>query len=251
MVYSLRHLFANTHILPKRSDIAYCSVMPNHDLTSTMTYTTGSAKATISSPASIKRKISKLSKNEDIKTVIFVGKDPLYRSDLSELLRHAKEKCKLRTGIATDGLLFDKELLKTCMPYLDTLYIPLDADNESVNSLLRPAHQFSRAVATLQDLAKEDIMLDVSTLVTSMNHEAVFGISRLLDGVANVWRLYRCLSYDTGGSKLPGCFISPSEFQTLIEAIYVRMKYSATDIQIYQEEFFEKNVQQKFAVSEC
>jgi len=222
MVHSLRHLFAHTHILPWDERTALCPVMPAHDLTSVLVLTSGSQDASVPSLRAVQRRISRAVTKDGIQRIIFSGRDPLCRSDLASILQYTKERFDVETGVATDTLLFDHEAIESCLPYLDCLYIPLDAENESVNTLLRPSHQFSKVLTTLHDLSGKGVRLEVSTIVTAVNKDAVVGIARLIRDVVDVWRVFQCIPGRSGNR----CFVNNVDFTVIIDAIEANIRGS-------------------------
>lgn len=232
MTPSLRALLAHTYILPKRDDVALCQVMPDHAQSSRLCFTSGVQNAPVPSSRAVRRRVQKIARN-GATGVVFVGNDPLFRSDLAQLLKYAKERHGLETAIATNTLLYDREMMEACYPYLDVLHIPLDADNESVSVMHRAPHQFSHAIATLSDLRDAPVRVEVSTLLTRLNEDSVVGISKYLKDVATVWRIFQHVP--SGVFDFSQFAVSQTSFHRIAEAIEVNMRDSSTSVRMYWE----------------
>lgn len=229
MVSSLRHLFAHTHIFPVDPATVVCPVMPAHDCTSVLVLTSGTQDASVPSLRAVKRRLAAAVRKRGATSVVLTGRDPLCRSDLAEILAYAKHELGVDTNVATDAILFDREAMERCLPNLDRLFIPIDAENESVSALLRPSHQFSRALATIHDLAKENVRVDVSTIVTSVNLNAIVGIAPLLMESVDMWRMFQCVPGRSGNQ----CFVSNDDFRTIIDAIGAKLRGSHVQFEPY------------------
>jgi MoaA/NifB/PqqE/SkfB family radical SAM enzyme len=120
--------------------------------------------------------------------IVFTGGDPLKRSDIGELIRHAKE-IGLEAAVSTTGDQVTPAFLKNFGAYIDLISIPLDGTSEEINSRTKEKGHFTavmRLLEWLRDYPGIDVKL--CTPVTRNNLADVPNIVRLAENYAQTTR---------------------------------------------------------------
>jgi MoaA/NifB/PqqE/SkfB family radical SAM enzyme len=113
--------------------------------------------------------------------IVFTGGDPLKRSDIGELVRHAAE-AGLEVAVSTTGDELTPEFLAEHGGEIDLISLPLDGPNEAVSVRTKKEGHFAAVMAALDMLASHpEIDVKVATPVTRHNLDHVPGIVDLLD----------------------------------------------------------------------
>jgi MoaA/NifB/PqqE/SkfB family radical SAM enzyme len=113
--------------------------------------------------------------------IVFTGGDPLLRTDIRLLIRHAAGQ-GLEVALSTTGDELSREFLDECEECIDLISLPLDGPNEGVSGRTKKPGHFTAVMAALDLLeAYPGIDVKVATPVTRYNIDDVPGIVRLLD----------------------------------------------------------------------
>lgn len=113
--------------------------------------------------------------------IVFTGGDPLQRSDLGVLIRHAADRC-LEVAVSTTGDLLTASFLDEYGGCIDLISLPLDGSTEEVSSRTKKPGHFAAVMAALDLLeAHPEIDVKVATPVTRFNLADVPNMARLLD----------------------------------------------------------------------
>ncbi len=119
-------------------------------------------------------------KNVAARRIVFTGGDPLTRTDIVTLIRHANE-IGLEVALSTTGDELSPAFLKDVTPYLDLISIPLDGPTEAVNARTKKEGHFTavmRALAWLRDHPSIDVK--VCTPVTRHNLKTIPAVVHLV-----------------------------------------------------------------------
>ena len=119
-------------------------------------------------------------KNLAARRIVFTGGDPLTRTDIVTLIRHAKE-IGLEVALSTTGDELSPAFLKDVTPYLDLISIPLDGPTDAVNVRTKKEGHFAavmRALAWLRDHPSIDVK--VCTPVTRHNLKTIPAVVHLV-----------------------------------------------------------------------
>lgn len=120
--------------------------------------------------------------------VVFTGGDPLKRSDVGALVRHAKE-IGLEVALSTTGDQLTEAFLSTHAESIDLVSLPLDGPDEEINARTKEPGHFGTVMGALDLLrAFPDVDVKVCTPVTRHNLEAVPDIARLVERYAETTR---------------------------------------------------------------
>jgi MoaA/NifB/PqqE/SkfB family radical SAM enzyme len=135
----------------------------------------------IEKPIDTKTALRIIDKIKDVgaNRLVFTGGDPLTRSDIVTLIRHAKE-IGLEVALSTTGDELSPAFLKDVTQYLDLISIPLDGPTEAVNVRTKKEGHFTavmRALAWLRDHPSIDVKL--CTPVTRHNLKTVPAVVHL------------------------------------------------------------------------
>jgi MoaA/NifB/PqqE/SkfB family radical SAM enzyme len=161
--------------------------------------------------------------------IVFTGGDPLARSDLAELIRHARAE-GLEVAVSTTGDRLDASFLAHTDGCIDLVSLPLDGSNEAVSSRTKKPGHLAAVMGALDLLAAHpDIDTKIATPVTRHNLEDVPRIVELIDRAAegmrnrlfyNVFQAFpRSMDDDVDWSAM---VVSAEEFSALRDAVEAR-----------------------------
>ncbi len=74
--------------------------------------------------------------------IVFTGGDPLRRSDIGNLIRHAKE-IGLEVALSTTGDELKANFLRKYAQFIDLISLPLDGASEEINSRTKKSGHFA------------------------------------------------------------------------------------------------------------
>jgi MoaA/NifB/PqqE/SkfB family radical SAM enzyme len=166
--------------------------------------------------------------------IVFTGGDPMKRSDIGRLIRHARES-GLEVALSTTGDELTAEFLAEHADDLALVSLPLDGSTEEISARTKKPDHFGAVMAAF-DLLSHHSAIDVkaATPVTRCNLTDVPNIVRLLGEVAgripnrmfyNVFQAFpRSMSDDVAWHEL---VVTDEEFaalQTLVESEPRRFK---------------------------
>jgi MoaA/NifB/PqqE/SkfB family radical SAM enzyme len=177
----------------------------------------------IEHPVDTKTALRIIDKIKDVgaRRIVFTGGDPLTRTDIVTLIRHAKE-IGLEVALSTTGDELSPAFLKDVNPYLDLISIPLDGPTEAVNVRTKKEGHFTavlRALAWLRDHPSIDVK--VCTPVTRHNLKTVPAVVHLAAHYAgttqarvfyNIFQAFPRAMSDVEWEKL---LVSDEEFEAL------------------------------------
>ena len=100
--------------------------------------------------------------------IVFTGGDPLKRSDICRLIRHAK-RIELEVALSTTGDEVTEMFLKDVGALIDLISLPLDGATEKVNSRTKKKEHFTAVMRTL-DLLRGYPEIDVKIAIPVTRH---------------------------------------------------------------------------------
>ena len=113
--------------------------------------------------------------------IVFTGGDPLQRSDIGRLIRHASQ-LGLEVAVSTTGDLLTATFLETFGGDVDLISLPLDGSTEEVSVRTKEPGHFAAVMAALDLLeGYPTIDVKVATPVTRHNIEDIPNIVELLE----------------------------------------------------------------------
>jgi len=116
--------------------------------------------------------------------IVFTGGDPLKRTDMAELIQHAKS-IGLEVALSTTGDQLTPELLQRVAHDIDLISLPLDGSSDEVNKRTKGEGHFAAVMQALEWLrGYPEIDVKVCTSVTRHNLADVPNIVRLVERYA-------------------------------------------------------------------
>ncbi|OLS12368.1 MAG: radical SAM protein [Promethearchaeota archaeon CR_4] len=115
-------------------------------------------------------------------SAVFLGGEPLLRADLVEILAHAKEKCNMTCGFATNGF-FLAEKAPELRPYVSLIAVSLDSTIPEEHNSIRGVKIFDQAIQGIQAARQQGIPITINQCVfknTLSQMERLADLARLL-----------------------------------------------------------------------
>jgi MoaA/NifB/PqqE/SkfB family radical SAM enzyme len=120
--------------------------------------------------------------------IVFTGGDPLKRTDIGLLIRHAKE-IGLEVALSTTGDELTPAFLDGFAPFIDLISLPLDGASEAVSARTKKEGHWAAIMQALEWLrAYPEIDVKICTPVTRHNLADVPNIVRLAEEYARTTR---------------------------------------------------------------
>jgi len=178
-----------------------------------------------------KEKYSKELTTEQIKKVIdelaeikvrffaVTGGEPLLRKDMLDILSYASKK-GIKTGIATNGFLIDKEMANRIKEaHISSIQISLDGTEETHNKIRQNAESYQRAINAIRFLKELKIpIVSVATTVTPMNLDEMNSLRDVLvDLNVKLWRIG--IVMPIGRAEKNDLLLSPDQLKGLFEFV--------------------------------
>lgn len=153
--------------------------------------------------------------------IVFTGGDPVKRSDIGLLIRHARE-IGLEVALSTTGDELTGVFLDACAAYIDLISLPLDGSSEQVNSRTKKPGHFASIMRAL-DLLTAYLSVDVKlcTPVTRLNIKDVPNIVRLADMYAETtearvfYNIFQTFPRAMDSREWTDLLVSDQEFKAL------------------------------------
>jgi len=115
-----------------------------------------------------------------VSTVAFCGGEPMRRSDLFEVAKHARDK-GFRTALVSNGTLITEDLAKEITELFDLVWISLDSHVKEEHEALRGRGSFDRTMFAVRTLAKhKPRQFVVNSVVCSINVRSMPEMHKLL-----------------------------------------------------------------------
>lgn len=162
-------------------------------------------------------------KNGGVGNLVISGGEPLFRKDIVDLVKYAKENCGIKTiTLITNGTIGGKEVYAGLAPYLDTIAVSLDTYSSECPAFLRDEGIFDKIVSHIKQMQKSGLKVSILPTLHHKNAE------RMLDYI--------------GLSEQLGTEISFSIFTTRQEKMYEEYTLSAMDLKYISEHFANYNI---------
>ena len=117
--------------------------------------------------------------------IVFTGGDPLKRTDIGELIMHAK-KVDLEVALSTTGDELTTKLLAKYGEFIDLISLPLDGSTEAISSQTKKEGHYKAILNALEMLRKHpNIDVKVCTPVTRHNLTDIPNIITLVSKYAD------------------------------------------------------------------
>jgi MoaA/NifB/PqqE/SkfB family radical SAM enzyme len=153
--------------------------------------------------------------------IVFTGGDPVTRSDIGLLIRHARE-IGLEVALSTTGDELTGPFLDASSPHIDLISLPVDGSSEQVNSRTKKPGHFAAIMRAL-DLLRAYPSVDVKlcTPVTRLNLDDVPNIARLAEAYAQTtkarifYNIFQAFPRSMGPRRWTDLLVSDREFQAL------------------------------------
>ena len=162
--------------------------------------------------------------------IVFTGGDPLQRSDIGLLIRHAKG-IGLEVAVSTTGDKLDRAFLENTAGCVDLISLPLDGSSEEVSCRTKePGHYEAvmRALALLRDFPAIDVK--VCTPVTRHNLSDVPEVLRLVEEYAETtsarvfYNVFQAFPRAMQDVEWEGLLVSDEEFAALRDELTGRRR---------------------------
>ena len=146
-----------------------------------------------------------------VENLVISGGEPLFRKDIVDLVKHAKESCGIgNITLITNGTVGSKEIYGGFAPYLDTIAVSLDTYSSECHSYLRDEGIFDKIVYHIKQMQESGLKVSILPTLHHKNAE------RMLDYIEL--------------SKQLGTAISFSIFTTRQEKVYEEYVLSMMDL---------------------
>lgn len=158
------------------------------------------------------------------KTVTICGGEPFMYPHLDVVVERLAEH-GLNVVLYTSGTsgCFD---VRTFLPFIEFLSLPVDAVSDDVIKKMRGVHQFDGIAAILAVLKTIPWRpkIKIGTVVTRQNIEDLPAICDFLErtGIIDVWRLYQFSPYGIGAHHAKRFLIPTEEFEAAVSSLKTR-----------------------------
>ena len=133
------------------------------------------------STAELKEVISIIRNEADVPSLSFTGGEPMLRSDLAELIRHAKS-LKMWTNLITNATLIDPAAACVLRDAgLDSAQVSLEAASEvRHDAIVQKGGAFYMTMEGLRNLRKAGIRVHTNTTICGLNRNEILSIPALI-----------------------------------------------------------------------
>ena len=172
--------------------------------------------------------------------LIFTGGDPLMRSDIFDLIEHARA-LKIPVAVAptvTETLISNLDKLKELN--VNTLSISLDGATPKTHDEMRGIDgHFKKTIAVLKLLRDWGFKVQINTTVTKLNVYELADIAKIVyDHDIYAWEVFFLIYIGRGSSSLD---ITPPEYEDVLHFLYESSKYTFT-VRTVEAPFFRRIV---------
>lgn len=161
----------------------------------------------------------------------FSGGEPLVRSDIMELTKHASSR-GLYTAIATNGLLLSKDRCRELRDSgVEYLQISLDGAKATTHDSFRGIDGiFHRTIEGIRNAVDAGFFVNIATTVTKYNLEEIPDLVDLCDSLGVNWLMVYNFVPTGRGRFIKENDLSPPERERLLELLWGEMKDSRVEI---------------------
>jgi radical SAM protein with 4Fe4S-binding SPASM domain len=134
-------------------------------------------------------------KDFQVKIIAFCGGEPLCRSDVLEIARHAKNK-GFYTALVTNATLITQEMVPRIAEFFDLVWVSLDSHIKEEHELMRGKGSFEPAMRAVRWFSQtRPKHLIVNSVVCKLNYKSIPEMRRLLVNELGV-DLHRAVAYN-------------------------------------------------------
>lgn len=179
-----------------------------------------------------KRLIDMIAREEEFRTLVFTGGEPLVRKDIFELLAHAKA-AGLKNIIATNGILIDEEMAFRLREHGVVCHaISLDAVDPALHDRIRNRPgAFDLAMRAIEATRKAGILLQINTTAMECNLSELPKIIHFANDVgAGIMLMYQLVAVGRG-EKIEKATLKKTANRRLCEIIRTEQKTARTIVE--------------------
>jgi AdoMet-dependent heme synthase len=165
------------------------------------------------------------------KIIILSGGEPLMRSDIFELIAHAKS-VGLRPVLGSNGTLFTPEIIRQLKAAgITRAGISLDSRDFRVHDAFRKQDgAWAATVSAMRMCAQEGLDFQVHTTVTKRNFNEIIDITDFVTGLGAKAHHIFFLVPTGRGKDINSVFINASEIRQVLEQILRKQKETAIEL---------------------
>ena len=179
-----------------------------------------------------KKLIDMLAENNEFRTLIYTGGEPLVRPDIFELLRHS-QKAGLANIIATNGTLIDEEMAHKLKEHgVVCNAISVDASKAAIHDFVRnKPGSFDLAMRAIEATKKAGILLQINTTAMEYNMPHLPELIDFADNCgAGIMLMYQLVAVGRG-EKIEKATLKKAANKYLSELIAEKQKTAKTIIE--------------------
>jgi len=161
---------------------------------------------------------------------VFGGGDPLMRTDIVDLIRHAHD-AGLRIDLQTNAVLFRDDTAASLLRLVNRIGLSLDGEDELTHGQMRgSAQNFRQVLDALRLCDINRVPVTIRTLVTPLNRGRLAGIWTLLADYSCIekWSLRQFAALGRGERTRSKYSMSRSEFLHVCATIRTHVGNGAT-----------------------
>jgi radical SAM protein len=182
--------------------------------------------------------------------IVFTGGDPLQRTDLEYLIRHARSRhLTVGTIPATTPRLTRERVLSLKDAGVHQIALSVDAENAAKHDAFRGVPgTFDKVIEAAGWIREAGVNLQANTVLGAWNADDFDAVAELIESLGVVfWEVFFLVP--TGrGSALQGC--SPEQFERLFEKLYQLSKRATFVIKVTEGQHLRRFVAQREAAGD-
>jgi radical SAM protein with 4Fe4S-binding SPASM domain len=118
-------------------------------------------------------------KSLGVEVIYILGGEPLLRNDIFDIISHSTS-LDIYTAMSTNGTLVDQEVAgKLKKSGIHEVQVSIDGPNERINSMIRGAGSFQKAINGVKILLEEGIKTTISYVITEFNKDYISDMVKL------------------------------------------------------------------------
>ena len=118
-------------------------------------------------------------KSLGIEVIYILGGEPLLRSDVFDIISHSAS-LNVYTAMSTNGTLVNQEVAgKLKESGINEVQVSVDGPNERINSAIRGAGSFQKAINGVRSLLEEGVKTTISYVITELNKDYIGDMVKL------------------------------------------------------------------------
>lgn len=161
-----------------------------------------------------------------VKNICISGGEPFLHPDIYKMLEFSKKQ-GLNVAVSSNGDNLD--IIKTCIPYIDVIGLPLESYKRELHDKIRGKNSFDNIIKLLKYIRdlKNAPIVRIGTVVDEHNVNDIFKMGEVINSFSkiSIWKIYEKIEYGFL-RKMDVKFISDELKRNIIENI----KYANTII---------------------